>query len=94
MPPIDGAAPGSPHFSKTAAELGSAPWLAHDDLRAFGHRARLMQFGYPASLPPLPGDSCGYGWMFRKHITQAHEGGDLHFLETAFGAPVRERAIH
>ncbi len=35
----------------------------------------------------------GYGWMFAKHIRQAHEGCDLDYLETGFGAPVREPDI-
>jgi dihydroxy-acid dehydratase len=35
----------------------------------------------------------GYGWMFQKHIRQAHEGCDFDFLETSFGAPAGEPAI-
>jgi dihydroxyacid dehydratase/phosphogluconate dehydratase len=35
----------------------------------------------------------GYGWMFSRHITQAHEGCDFDFLETSFGAPVGEPDI-
>jgi len=35
----------------------------------------------------------GYGWMFSRHIRQAHEGCDFDFLETDFGAPVPEPAI-
>ena len=31
---------------KTYAELRSARWFAPDNLRAFGHRSRLMQMGY------------------------------------------------
>ena len=35
----------------------------------------------------------GYGWMFTKHIRQAHEGCDFDFLETSYGAPVAEPDI-
>ncbi|MBS4045887.1 MAG: dihydroxy-acid dehydratase [Alphaproteobacteria bacterium] len=35
----------------------------------------------------------GYGWMFSKHIKQADQGCDFDFLETSFGAPVREPDI-
>ncbi len=35
----------------------------------------------------------GYGWMFSKHIRQAHEGCDFDFLETSYGAPVAEPDI-
>lgn len=36
----------------------------------------------------------GYGWMFLKHILQADKGCDFDYLETAFGAPVREPEIN
>ncbi|WP_114944089.1 L-arabinonate dehydratase [Microvirga calopogonii] len=36
----------------------------------------------------------GYGWMFTRHIKQAHEGCDFDFLETSFGAPAGEPAIY
>jgi len=36
----------------------------------------------------------GYGWMFSKHIQQAHEGCDFDFLRTDFGAGVREPDIY
>jgi dihydroxy-acid dehydratase len=35
----------------------------------------------------------GYGWMFTKHIQQAHEGCDFDFLKTEFGPPVEEPVI-
>jgi dihydroxy-acid dehydratase len=35
----------------------------------------------------------GYGWMFSKHIKQADQGCDFDFLETGFGAPVKEPDI-
>jgi dihydroxy-acid dehydratase len=47
-----------------------------------------------AVLPkPEPRYERGYGWMFSQHIKQAHEGCDFDFLETDFGAPVKEPAI-
>jgi dihydroxy-acid dehydratase len=36
----------------------------------------------------------GYGWMFSQHIKQADAGCDFDFLETGFGAPVKEPAIN
>jgi dihydroxy-acid dehydratase len=47
-----------------------------------------------ALVPPPPRYERGYGWMFSKHIGQAHEGCDFDFLETAFGAPAGEPAIY
>jgi dihydroxy-acid dehydratase len=35
-----------PARRRSAASLRSARWFAPDDLRAFGHRSRLMQMGY------------------------------------------------
>ncbi|MFE0756921.1 L-arabinonate dehydratase [Inquilinus sp. NPDC058860] len=43
--------------------------------------------------PPQPRFERGYGWMFNRHIRQAHEGCDFDFLETGFGAPVGEPDI-
>jgi dihydroxy-acid dehydratase len=42
---------------------------------------------------PAPRFGRGYGWMFTRHIQQAHEGCDFDFLETGFGAPIGEPAI-
>jgi dihydroxy-acid dehydratase len=44
--------------------------------------------------PPAPRYERGYGWMFSRHIRQAHEGCDFDFLETAFGRPVDEPVIY
>lgn len=46
-----------------------------------------------ALKPPAPRYERGYGWMFSKHIKQAHDGCDFDFLETSFGAPVKEPDI-
>jgi len=43
---------------------------------------------------PRPRYERGYGWMFSRHIRQAHEGCDFDFLETGFGAPVSEPVIY
>jgi dihydroxy-acid dehydratase len=43
---------------------------------------------------PEPRFERGYGWMFTRHIKQAHEGCDFDFLETSFGAPTGEPAIY
>ncbi len=43
---------------------------------------------------PPPRFERGYGHMFSKHITQASDGCDFDFLETAFGAPVGEPDIY
>jgi dihydroxy-acid dehydratase len=46
-----------------------------------------------AWTPPPKRYERGYGWLFGRHILQAHEGCDFDFLETGFGAPVPEPAI-
>jgi dihydroxy-acid dehydratase len=43
---------------------------------------------------PEPRFERGYGWMFTRHIKQAHEGCELDFLETSFGPPTGEPAIY
>ncbi|MFW6077934.1 MAG: L-arabinonate dehydratase [Hyphomicrobiales bacterium] len=47
-----------------------------------------------AWVKPAPRYERGYGWMFSRHIRQAHEGCDFDFLETSFGAPVDEPVIY
>ena len=47
-----------------------------------------------AWTPPPARYERGYGWMFSRHILQAHEGCDFDFLETTFGAPVPEPVIY
>ena len=47
-----------------------------------------------AALPePRPRFERGYGWMFSRHIGQAHTGCDFDFLETGFGPSPGEPAI-
>jgi dihydroxy-acid dehydratase len=47
-----------------------------------------------ALVPPARRYERGYGFMFSRHIKQAHEGCDFDFLETDFGGPVDEPAIY
>ena len=47
-----------------------------------------------ALKPPVPRFERGYGWMFSRHIKQANDGCDFDFLETSFGAPVKEPDIY
>jgi dihydroxy-acid dehydratase len=42
---------------------------------------------------PEPRYERGYGWMYVNHVTQADKGCDFDFLETSFGAPVKEPEI-
>ena len=46
-----------------------------------------------AWVPPPPKFERGFGWMFSRHIGQAHEGCDFDYLETGFGAPAGEPDI-
>ena len=46
-----------------------------------------------AWTPPPARYERGYGWMFGRHIRQAHEGCDFDFLETTFGRAVPEPDI-
>ena len=39
-----------------------------------------------AWTPPPARYERGYGWVFSRHVRQAHEGCDFDFLETSFGA--------
>ncbi len=47
-----------------------------------------------ALTPPAKRYERGYGWMFSQHIKQANDGCDFDFLETGFGAPVKEPEIN
>ena len=46
-----------------------------------------------AKKQPEPRYERGYGWMFSRHVRQADQGCDFDFLQTDFGAPVREPDI-
>ena len=47
-----------------------------------------------AWTPPPPRFERGYGWMFARHIRQAHEGCDFDFLQSDFGKAVGEPVIY
>ncbi len=48
---------------KSPEDLRSARWFAPDDLRAFGHRSRLMQMGLdPEDWVWPPGDGILNTW--------------------------------
>ena len=47
-----------------------------------------------AKKQPEPRYERGYGWMFSRHVRQADQGCDFDFLQTDFGAPVREALEH
>ena len=42
---------------------------------------------------PEPQYNRGFGWMYLNHIQQADKGCDFDYLETEFGAPVKEPII-
>ncbi len=46
-----------------------------------------------ALKPREPKFERGYGWMFNRHVRQAHEGCDFDFLETSFGRTAGEPDI-
>src|SRR5690606_23517735 len=54
--------------------------------------AELAQRRAALPVPPQRFER-GYGWMFSRHIKQAHEGCDFDFLETGFGPSPGEPAI-
>ncbi|MBS0326697.1 MAG: dihydroxy-acid dehydratase [Proteobacteria bacterium] len=47
-----------------------------------------------AWVQPPPRYERGYGWMFTRHVAQADRGCDFDFLESPFGAAVREPDIY
>lgn len=60
--------------------------LCVDDAQLAARRA--------AWVPPPPHYERGYGALFSQHVSQADEGCDFNFLETAYGARVPEPEIH
>ena len=64
---------------KTYDQLRSARWFAPDDLRAFGHRSRLMQMGY------APED-----WVGRPVIAILNTWSDLNPCHTHFKQRVED----
>ncbi|MGJ4890825.1 L-arabinonate dehydratase [Bradyrhizobium sp. HKCCYLRH3099] len=91
------------HVSPEAYVGGPLALVQTGDLITLDVAARTINLDVPADelarrraawTPPAPRFERGYGWMFARHIKQANEGCDFDFLETGFGAPVKEPAIY
>jgi len=90
------------HVSPEAYVGGPLALVRTGDRISLDVAARTINLDVPAEelarrraawSAPAPRFGRGYGWMFTRHIRQAHEGCDFDFLETGFGAPVGEPAI-
>ncbi|MGK9233230.1 dihydroxy-acid dehydratase [Inquilinus limosus] len=90
------------HVSPEAYIGGPLALLRTGDIVTLDVAARRIDMEVPEAelarrraewTPPQPRFERGYGWMFNRHIRQAHEGCDFDFLETGFGAPVGEPDI-
>ncbi|MEZ0172268.1 L-arabinonate dehydratase [Microvirga sp. TS319] len=90
------------HVSPESYVGGPLALVRNGDMIALDVAARTIILDVPAEeierrraawVKPEPRYERGYGWMFTRHIRQAHEGCDFDFLETSFGAPVGEPAI-
>ncbi|WP_088343160.1 MULTISPECIES: L-arabinonate dehydratase [Rhodomicrobium] len=91
------------HVSPEAYIGGPLALVRTGDLVSLDVDARTISLDVPeeelarrraAWTAPPPRYERGYGWMFTRHIAQAHEGCDFDFLETGFGAPVGEPSIY
>jgi dihydroxyacid dehydratase/phosphogluconate dehydratase len=91
------------HVSPEAYIGGPLALVRNGDMISVDILARSISLDVPdheldrrraAWTKPEPRFERGYGWMFSRHIRQAHEGCDFDFLETPFGAPVGEPAIN
>ncbi|WP_445502729.1 L-arabinonate dehydratase [Microvirga sp. G4-2] len=90
------------HVAPEAYVGGPLALVRNGDMISLDVAARTINLDVPAEelerrraawVRPEPRYERGYGWMFTRHIKQAHEGCDFDFLETSFGAPVGEPAI-
>ncbi len=90
------------HVSPESYVGGPLALVQNGDMISLHVAARTINLDVPAEelerrraawVRPEPRYERGYGWMFTRHIRQAHEGCDFDFLETSFGAPVGEPAI-
>ncbi|MGJ4927549.1 L-arabinonate dehydratase [Bradyrhizobium sp. HKCCYLS2038] len=91
------------HVSPESYIGGPLALVRTGDLITLNVAARTINLDVPddelarrraAWTPPAPRFERGYGWMFARHIKQANDGCDFDFLETDFGAPVKEPAIY
>jgi len=90
------------HVSPEAYVGGPLALVRNGDMISLDVEARSISLEVPeaeleqrraAWKAPEPRYERGYGWMFSRHIKQAHEGCDFDFLETSFGGPVPEPDI-
>jgi dihydroxy-acid dehydratase len=90
------------HVSPEAYVGGPLALVRNGDPISVDVEARTISLDVPeaemekrraAMKAPEPRFERGYGWMFSRHIKQAHEGCDFDFLQTDFGAPVGEPDI-
>jgi dihydroxyacid dehydratase/phosphogluconate dehydratase len=90
------------HVSPESHIGGPLGLLRTGDLVSIDVPARTINIEVPEAelaarrnsyTPPHAHYGRGYGWLFSRHIRQAHEGCDFDFLETRFGAPAAEPAI-
>lgn len=91
------------HVSPESFAGGPLALVRTGDMISIDVEARTLNLDVPEDelarrraewTPPPARYERGYGWMFSRHIKQAHEGCDFDFLETSFGAPVGEPAIY
>lgn len=90
------------HVSPESYVGGPLALVQNGDLISLDVHARTINLDVPEAelarrraawqAPPARYER-GYGWMFSKHIEQAHKGCDFDFLKTDFGAPVGEPDI-
>jgi dihydroxy-acid dehydratase len=90
------------HVSPESYVGGPLALVKNGDIISLDVDARTINLDVPAEeldrrrqawrAPPARYER-GYGWMFSKHIEQAHLGCDFDFLKTDFGAPVGEPDI-
>ena len=90
------------HVSPESYVGGTLALVQTGDIIKLDVPARTLSLEVPASelarrraqLPiPEPRYERGYGWMFSQHVGQADQGCDFDFLQTDFGAPVKEPDI-
>ena len=90
------------HVSPESYVGGPLALVQNGDIISLDVNARTIDIDVPeaeltrrraAWQAPQPRYERGYGWMFSKHIEQAHKGCDFDFLKTGFGAPVGEPDI-